>query len=615
MKGISKIEIKHFKGLYGTYNLDLGENCKNLLLYGENGSGKSSICNALKLFFEASSDSTKKFKPSEHKFLIPAETNTGYIQLTFVKDDGTEDSPVNLLCDDSNRPTQSYVKETNKLKAFLGYKDLLETHHVKADNVNVFLLLIKNILYFFPNAFNKKILGEEWQEVLDLFKSYQSDRRKFQPSLIKALETFNDGVKNAISEVIAKANELIKKFKYNIEINLAFEGVELSTTKGTLEKKEIYLKVHYHGSKNLPRHHFFLNEARLTAIGISIFLAAVLKIPTLGKYKILVLDDIFVGLDTANRIPLLEIFEKFFDDYQIVMATYDRHWYSVARKWLSNKPTEWKSYELYLDDESYKYGKTELVEGYSPLAKAISHYRSPKSDYPASANYMRKAAENAIKNFLPKHFLKNDEGLNYVNLNSFILKAIEFCKLSERDYSKFLELQAYKDMLLNPMSHYNIEYPVYRSDLIASKKLIEWIETLPRSYDCEFKKLLDVNSKIRFTIETRKDDRIKQFAYKGETSSELFFIRNRSSRKFIGKINITQTFDFSNPNDLKSFNKEMYYKALSKSIIDFATTSGYNVTKSHYQYFENDTWKDMKSIPDDFWDKLVLSKKLEEQEK
>ena len=44
---ITKIEIKHFRGFPGpgvfTFNLPEG---KNLLLYGENGSGKSSLCQA-----------------------------------------------------------------------------------------------------------------------------------------------------------------------------------------------------------------------------------------------------------------------------------------------------------------------------------------------------------------------------------------------------------------------------------------------------------------------------------------------------------------------------------------------------------------------------------------
>ena len=48
---ISNIEIKNFRAFYGTYQIALTKKGKNLLVYGENGSGKSSLYMALKLFF------------------------------------------------------------------------------------------------------------------------------------------------------------------------------------------------------------------------------------------------------------------------------------------------------------------------------------------------------------------------------------------------------------------------------------------------------------------------------------------------------------------------------------------------------------------------------------
>ena len=48
---ITKIEIKNFRAFYGTHQIALTKEGKNLLVYGENGSGKSSLYMALKLFF------------------------------------------------------------------------------------------------------------------------------------------------------------------------------------------------------------------------------------------------------------------------------------------------------------------------------------------------------------------------------------------------------------------------------------------------------------------------------------------------------------------------------------------------------------------------------------
>ena len=44
---ITEIEIKNFKAFYGTYQINLRKSGKNLLVYGENGSGKTSLYFAL----------------------------------------------------------------------------------------------------------------------------------------------------------------------------------------------------------------------------------------------------------------------------------------------------------------------------------------------------------------------------------------------------------------------------------------------------------------------------------------------------------------------------------------------------------------------------------------
>ena len=58
MVRITKIEIKNFRAFPRTYQIDLHKAGKNLLVYGENGSGKTSLYLALKLFLESSEDAS-----------------------------------------------------------------------------------------------------------------------------------------------------------------------------------------------------------------------------------------------------------------------------------------------------------------------------------------------------------------------------------------------------------------------------------------------------------------------------------------------------------------------------------------------------------------------------
>ncbi len=75
---ITKIEIKNFRAFYGRpYQINLHRAGKNLLIYGENGSGKSSLYLALECFLESSEDDSYQFKNYQNIFIADA----GYIKL------------------------------------------------------------------------------------------------------------------------------------------------------------------------------------------------------------------------------------------------------------------------------------------------------------------------------------------------------------------------------------------------------------------------------------------------------------------------------------------------------------------------------------------------------
>src|SRR3954462_12626134 len=94
----------------------------------------------------------------------------------------------------------------------------------------------------------------------------------------------------------------------------------------------IGLAVSLHG-RQLPLYSEFLNEARLSALALVIYLASLLESFPGGvtggpnPLKLLLLDDVLLGLDAANRIPVLEILRDEFRDWQICCLTHDRVWF------------------------------------------------------------------------------------------------------------------------------------------------------------------------------------------------------------------------------------------------------------------------------------------------
>jgi len=66
---IDTITITNYKAFYGTHQFEIGG--KNCLIYGENGSGKSSFYYAVKDFFKAST--LEGEEAAKHKDILSSE--------------------------------------------------------------------------------------------------------------------------------------------------------------------------------------------------------------------------------------------------------------------------------------------------------------------------------------------------------------------------------------------------------------------------------------------------------------------------------------------------------------------------------------------------------------
>src|SRR5690606_18124250 len=133
----------------------------------------------------------------------------------------------------------------------------------------------------------------------------------------------------------------LKYFGINLIVKLEFDKVEYFGRRD-LRGRNINLKIDFF-TKHIPKHQYFLNEARLTALAISLYLASIKVNPTKGALKILVLDDLLIGLDMSNRLPLLEILKNHFvdvkadDRFQIIMTTYDKVWYELVKSYFGEE--------------------------------------------------------------------------------------------------------------------------------------------------------------------------------------------------------------------------------------------------------------------------------------
>ena len=412
MVKITKIEIKNFKAFQAPDVIDLGEKGQNLLLYGENGSGKTSLYEALKFFLESSEDDSIKFN---RNIFINDTTDKGYIKLHFTphpklnKDnyEWSED-----IADVQEHTLVQPIIDASKAKGFLDYKDLLKTNYPRdgENSVNVFDLLVNALLKNVVNdqAVPTRSFSDQWSDILDVRSSVQ-DATEVQgvteeiEDLEAQIGSFNMGLANQLVELQTKASENLRKFGYAdtaVALDFGFQGIEYSREDGMLNYQNIPLKVKFH-DENLTAHYRFLNEAKLSAIALSIFLAGFQLQPS-SDLKILVIDDALIGLDMSNRLPLIDILdEEDFAKYQIILMTYDRTFFEMVKK-RKSEDKNWKAAELYCGKVD-GYDIPVYAEDKAYLERAREYLDA--NDYKACAVYVRTAFEEIIKRFCDKRKL------------------------------------------------------------------------------------------------------------------------------------------------------------------------------------------------------------------
>lgn len=464
---ITEIEIKNFKAFYGTYRIDLRKSGKNLLIYGENGSGKSSLYFALKLFLESGEDPSHRFENNQNIFI----TDAGYIKLCLrasqrSKQDIYEWSETVRETDDE------LIIDASRAKGFLDYKDLLETHYVhrESNTVNVFDLLVETLL---ANTVitEGRSLAEDWTDI----------EPPFQPQITASeiatlegrIENFNIELANKLAELQPKASGMLGKFGYNVTLNFHFPGIKYNRENGTLDNQEILLTVEFF-DRDIPEHHRFLNEARLSAIAIAIYFSSILMQPE-SDLKILALDDVLIGLDMSNRLPVLDILEEYFPDYQIFLTTYDKAWYEIVKQRTSD--AEWKYAEFY-SKQTDEFEIPIHVQDRPYLEKAKAYFDA--NDYKACVIYLRTAFEAAIKKFCEKENcqVRYRENPKELQSNDF-WDPIKGKKLDDGtpflEQSLINEIELYRSIILNPLSHART-VTVAQKEVSEAMKAVETLE-------------------------------------------------------------------------------------------------------------------------------------------
>ncbi|MCA4810597.1 ATP-binding cassette domain-containing protein [Empedobacter stercoris] len=594
MHRITKIELENCRAYYKNYVINL-ERGQNLIIYGENGSGKSSLFKSFNQFFENSINQQIFTKN------IFNNSINGKIELTFSEFD--EYSKIinsnNLKFSNSGSNNNvAFIKEASLISGFLDYTDLLKIYLKSEPNPNLFDLIFNILLseYIPTQAGNSNSFKSQYDFLIkNLITDAKTRRSRCHQLALTKISAYKSSLILTLDSIFELVNNYLSKyFKLtDLRIEYILKDVKFEYAPGGKSNwfldTDLRLKILKNGQNLGDDYKDFLNEARLSSFAICLYLASLKLTPNQDVYKLIYFDDIFIGLDTANRIPILKILKDEFIDWQIFISSYDKGFFEVCNNFFADNRDHWKSIEIYVGSENLYNGSLIdipiVVENKTDLDKARFYlYNNENPDYPAAANYFRKYLEDTLLKIFPKELFRTSdleqiEGYKLTKIfricNDFVEKNLVAYK------TDFYSLNAYLFILLHPLSHYNKTLNTFKNDLKDVDRLISnllenqlFIESL-KSF-----KFIGRNIRIKL------DFQINQYSsvyYEFIIKDSLFFNDNCSNKVPLVCVKYYSTINKRNiePKKLNYSNSNIRYNSIEEAY------SGISVLiKKRYRFYE-----------------------------
>lgn len=524
MAAISKITIDGFKAFPKEFELNLDG--KNLLMYGENGSGKSSIYYALHALLQSQcKDKCSIYFSTIHpESIVNKYTNkpNAKVEIKFEGSDVTY-SISQTGYKESVPQATSPLRDLNGKCIFINHKFLFNVFSFRnSQYIDLFPVFIKDILPFTLTRDQSKYISELYDEAVakikrkgrgnriddtykDLIKKFNEETEYLiklinQNAVPTATDIFNNNFRNIedrklkISLVYDNNRDIIPQPNKSYWLRLGYRHYPIEKA-GIIEHKRlstglevlqpsIMLKIEELQDDNvtyvsIEKPQTYFNEAKLTAIALSIKFALLNTVdPADGRF--LALDDMLISLDMSNRAKVVDFLLKISDKYKIYLFTHDRAFFNYVCHEIhqGGKTEDWVYKRV-----SYNANNKEpivLDEHSDYLSKAKHFYEI--GDYDTSAINIRKQLEQSVGELLP-YELKVDATGRFVSLEKLWEKFVTFYSNNGKPLDPVMQnlFSDSKLLILNVAAHYQrLSNPIYKIELDKVFKLVDYVRSLEK---------------------------------------------------------------------------------------------------------------------------------------
>lgn len=463
MSKIKRINLSNFKFFRGSEAITLDG--KHLLLYGENGSGKSSIFWGLYTLLEASMKTAAKtdeyFKPLDQsdESLVNIFAGERSCRSTrkvhhdsFIEIENDEGVKTQISLLDTSICGNADAQESRKATDFINYQSIFKFQEFKnSEQPDLFEVFDYSILPYLNFAPYKIVTGEEISNADQMWRCYcngpklitNEKKGKVNPpeehinyiNFEKLTKHFESELEGLIDYININAADVIKQLGYDLKFRLNLTppnfhyqevGAPISDHSGStiiddegnpilsnghfalVKYKVGFILTEYKGKKTtIPKPQTFLNEAKMAAIAMAIRLSILKKkkpLDTSNALKVLILDDVMISLDMSNRDRLMDlILSDYSKDYQILFLTHDKNLYNFVHHKITQHSSmaDWKVKEMYV-------GECETTKQEYPViidSECDSLKKAKKfftaKDYTTAAVYIRQTIEKIFSEAVP----------------------------------------------------------------------------------------------------------------------------------------------------------------------------------------------------------------------
>ena len=240
MKKISQIKLKNFKAFQQEQVFDFKG--KHVLVYGNNGSGKSSLFwalytlaqssikndNEIKKYFRNFKESDRETHQSLKNVFTDREEDS-FIELTTVDKNGIKRTyTISEALINTNKTADTIIQELNQASDFINYKLLHNFYSAThKQEVNLWPVFERDIFPFLMDDTNRVMLDKIIEKTSDVerYAAGQPVRRKRKQENEQMISELNIEIESLLSQIQSNANEFIKKhfFENKDVIRLSLE--------------------------------------------------------------------------------------------------------------------------------------------------------------------------------------------------------------------------------------------------------------------------------------------------------------------------------------------------------------------------------------------------------